>query len=91
MERLPKTYSKNYTFCNGFQTVANGCRKYEIPGPGPERRIDEVQGYRFFEQHVMRVVIGHHRRGDVEPPCPALTGTVRRYDLDNRCAHEETL
>src|SRR5579864_2047145 len=52
-----------------------------------ERGVDEIDGDRLFQDGVVRVVVGHHRVGQTEPPVTALAGAGRGDDLDDRGAH----
>jgi len=57
------------------------------PGTRAECGVHEIDRDRLFQQRVVRVVVGHHRMGQIEPPITALAGTVGADDLDNRGAH----
>ena len=57
------------------------------PRARSERGVHEIDVDRIFEQSVVRVVVGHHRMGQIEPPVTALAGAVRADDLDDRGAH----
>jgi len=57
------------------------------PRARPERGVHEIDGDGLFQQSVVRVVVGHHRMGQSEPPVTALAGAGRADDLDDRGAH----
>src|SRR5438132_8657434 len=55
--------------------------------PRPERRVHEIDRDRLFQESVVRMVVRHHRVGQLEPPVATLAGAVRADDLDDRGAH----
>ena len=52
-----------------------------------ERAVHEIDIDGIFLQSVMRVVVGHDRMGQIEPPVIALAGAVGADDLNDRGAH----
>ena len=61
------------------------------PRARPQRAVHEIDRDRLFQQSVVRVVVGHHRVGQLEPPVLALAGAVGADDLDDRGAHAARL
>src|SRR5260370_848311 len=69
-------------------------RKGEFDGDPrlrPERGVHEVDGDRLLQDSMVRVVVRHHRVGQVEPPVATLPGAISADDLDDRGAHEGRL
>src|SRR4051812_19646963 len=63
------------------------CELHCDPRTGPERGVHKIYRNGLFQERVVRVVVGHHRMGQIEPPVTALAGAVGADDLDNRGAH----
>ena len=58
------------------------------PGTRPEGRVHKVDRDRLFQQRVVRVIVGHHRIGQLEPlAILAFAGAVSADDLDDRGAY----
>lgn len=57
------------------------------PRLGTERAVDEVDGDRLLQQGMVRVVVGHHRVGQLDPPVTRLAGAGGADDLDDRGTH----
>src|SRR5262245_15469972 len=57
------------------------------PGARPEAGIHEVEGDRLLVEGVVRMVVRHHRVGEVEPATLALAGAFRPDDFNDGSAH----
>ena len=57
------------------------------PRGRPKLGVHEIDGDGLLQQGVVRMVVGHHRVSQIEPPVTALAGTARRGDLNDRGAH----